>query len=110
MKLNVAAASFQSVRRVGVRLATSLALAGLLLLSSGTAMALDGIDLSEPSEEEGEGGCSQLVQIKYPFLSCAAGEIGSAEGDDTWENSRQTPIQGKFVEGNGFWGPSLNEM
>ena len=110
MKLNVAAALFQSEPRVRVGLITSLALVGLLVISSGAAMALDGIDLSKPSEENDEGGCSQLVRIKYPFLGCSDGEIGLADEDDSWENSRQIPLMRAFTEGDGYWGPSLNEM
>ena len=99
MKFNVVAAA----------LLRSLALAGLLLFSSGAAMALDGIDLSQPAEEVGEGECSRLVQIKYPFISCANGEIGLADGDDTWESSRQIPLQSSWVEGDGNWGPSYHD-
>jgi hypothetical protein len=110
MKLNVAAV-----------LVHFLALAGLLILSSGVAMALDGIDLSAPAEESeemgadasAEGGCPQLAQIKYPFLTCDGGEIGSTDGKDnahaTWENSRQIPLGSAWVEGDAYWGPSLNE-
>ena len=72
-------------------------------------MALDGIDLSKPAEEVGEGECSRLVQIKYPFLSCTHGEIGLADGDASWENSRQIPLQSAWSEGDGYWGPSYNE-
>ncbi len=109
MKLNVAAALFQSERRLQVRLITSWVLAGCILFSSGAAMALDGIDLSQPSAENGEGECSQLVQIKYPFLSCRDGEIGLADADDTWEDSRQIPLMSEWTEGGGYWGPSYNE-
>jgi len=109
MKLNVAAALFQSNCRLRVRLVTSLILSSLLVLSSGAALALDGIELSEPSEESDEGGCSRLVQIKYPFLSCSGSEIGLAEENEMWENSRQIPVMGAFVEGDGYWGPSLND-
>ncbi len=97
MKLNVVAA-----------LLLSLALAGLLLFSSGAAMALDGIDLSQSAEEVGEGECSRLVQIKYPFLSCTNGEIGLADGDATWDNSRQIALQSRWTEGYGYWGVSYN--
>ena len=110
MKLNVAAV-----------LIHFLALAGLVILSSGVAMALDGIDLSAPAEESEEagadateeGGCSQLAQIKYPFLTCDGAEIGSTdantEANATWENSRQIPLGSAWVEGDAYWGPSLNE-
>ena len=93
---------------VAAALLRSLALVGLLFFSSGAAMALDGIDLSVPAEEVGEGECSRLVQIKYPFLSCTNGEIGLADGDASWENSRQIPVQGSWLEGDAYWGPSYN--
>jgi hypothetical protein len=114
MSFNVAAALFRSDRRTAVRLIVSLALASLLFFSSGAVMALDGIDLSNPpeeaSEEPGEGACSRLVQIKYPFLSCTDGEIGSADGDDSWEDNRQIPLMSPWTESDGYWGPSYNEI
>ena len=73
-----------------------------------SATALDSIDLSVEAEPTAEGECPRLVQIKYPFLSCANGQIGQATADDTWENSRQIPRGSRFIEGNGFWGDSLN--
>ena len=76
---------------------------------AGAATALDGIDLSEPLEPVAEGECPRLTQIKYPFLSCATGQIGQSDSDETWENSRRMPMQGKWNEGNGYWGPTLNE-
>jgi len=98
MKLNVAAV-----------LTRILALAGLLFLSTGVAAALDGIDLGPSSEETDGGDCSQLVQIKYPFLNCTNGETGSTEADDTWENSRQIPLGSAWTEGDGYWGPSVDD-
>lgn len=110
MKLKIAAALFQSERRVRARMIISLALAGLLLFFSGTAMALDGIDLSGPLDEDDGGGCSELVQIKYPFLNCRDGEIGSTDYGENWDNHRQIPLMSDWAEGDGYWGPSLNEM
>jgi hypothetical protein len=114
MSFNVAAAFFRSKRCTRVSLVVSLALASLLFFTSGAVMALDGIDLSNPPEESGEeageGGCSRLVQIKYPFLSCTNGEIGSADGDDSWEDNRQIPFMSVWTESDGYWGPSYNEM
>lgn len=110
MKLKIAAALFQSERRLRVRLITSLALAGFILFASGAAKALDGIDLNEPAEENGEAGCPQLVQIKYPFLGCGEGKIGSADDADSWDQSRRIPLMSVWTEGDGYWGPSLNEM
>ena len=114
MSFNVAAAFFRSERHTRFSLVVSLALASLLFLFSGAVMALDGIDLSNPpeetGEEAGEGGCSQLVQIKYPFLTCTNGEIGSADGDESWEDNRQIPFMSVWTESDGYWGPSYNEM
>ncbi len=110
MKLNVAAALSQSERQVRAKRVISVILASLFFLSSGVALALEGIDLSNPSEETDEGGCSRLVQIKYPFLSCTDGEIGLVDRDDDWENSRQIPLMSDWTEGDGIWGPSPNGM
>lgn len=115
MDLNVAAdrtvtekRNLESTRiRVFTMIAT--ASAALCLLTASTAMALDGIDLSQPVEAAATGECSKLIQIKYPFVSCEGGVIGLADGDATWENSRQIPIGSDFVEGNGYWGDDLNQ-
>lgn len=93
----------------------------LLLVGSGAAPALDGIDLGprgagvgiEGAEIEAGGeaigdGCTRLFRIKYPFLSCVEGRIGSRIVGATWENSRRIPIQSEWVEGDGAWGPTLN--
>jgi hypothetical protein len=62
------------------------------------------------AELAGEGSrCPRLIQIKYPFLDCTKGQIGSSSGDETWDNSRHLPIQPSFLEGDGYFGPSLNE-
>lgn len=79
-----------------------------MLVAPGMALALDGIDLSEPPAETAEGECSALVQIKYPFLSCMNGEIGQGDADEDWENSRRMPRQSDWIEGDGYWGPSPN--
>ena len=78
------------------------------VMSAGSALALDGIDLSVAAEPTAAGECPRLIQIKYPFLNCHDGEIGLADGDATWENSRRIPIGSEFVEGNGYWGDDLN--
>jgi len=92
------------------------------LMSASSAIALDGmdlnqaeiaipgIDLSKPVEATAPGECPKLIQIKYPFISCKGGIIGLADGDATWENSRQIPIGSDFVEGNGYWGDDLNQQ
>lgn len=75
-----------------------------------TASALDGINLSEPSEPTAEGECPRLVQIKYPFLSCANGEIGQSDENEIWFNSRRIPVGSGFVEGDGYYGEDLNPL
>jgi hypothetical protein len=110
MKLEVAAARvvgslagrINRTKWIGITVALAVA------LCAGTAIALDGIDLSEPAAEVGAGECPRLIQIKYPFLSCRDGVIGQADGDETWESTRQIPTQSKFIEGNGYWGDDLN--
>ena len=118
--LNHAAALLESrpVRRLAVavplRLAPAVVSAALLttLLAlftmASSASALEGIDLGEPAAPAAEGECPRLVQIKYPFLSCAAGQIGQSAADETWESSRRIPMASDFVEGNGYWGDELN--
>ena len=64
---------------------------------------------AEPLEPAAEGECPRLIQIKYPFLSCADGQIGQSDENETWENSRQLPQQGSWNEGDGAWGPDQNQ-
>lgn len=112
MKLDVAVDSIGSdtgnFREISRSLRASAAALGVLLLAS-PAMALDGIDLSRAPAAPAEGECPELIKIKYPFLSCANREVGVASGNDTWDNSRQIPIQSEFIEGNGYWGLDLNQ-
>lgn len=82
---------------------------GAVALLATHASALEGIDLSSPSEPAGEGECPRLVQIKYPFLSCVNGQIGQSDANETWENSRQLPQQGRWNEGDGAFGPDQNQ-
>ncbi len=101
--LNHAATDLLRTRLAGALLATTL------LLVASAATALDGIDLSAPADPAGDGECPRLVQIKYPFLSCANGQIGLAEGDETWENTRQIPQLGTWTESDGAYGPEQNQ-
>jgi hypothetical protein len=78
------------------------------LVPSVAAVAHDGIDLGPSGKRSQDEGCSQLVQIKYPFLSCADGEIGLSEMGDSWDNSRRMPVMSDWMEGDGYWGPALN--
>jgi hypothetical protein len=113
MKLD-AAALLETDRPFRITLIVSLS---LVLLASASS-ALDGIDISAEAaamKEAGEptktadGECPRLIQIKYPFLRCSHGEIGLSDSDADWANSRQIPLQTKFVEGDGYFGPSLNQ-
>jgi len=132
MKLNVAAdriildGTEGETRRLGVSLRWTLLMvvrscAAFCVMSASSAIALDeidlteppievnAIDLSQPAEATAPGECPRLIQIKYPFISCKNNVIGLADGDATWENSRQIPIGSEFVEGNGYWGDDLNQ-
>ncbi len=104
-----------------------LAAALLTLLFSAPVFALDGIDLSKPAgdpgaEEAAPGDCPQLTKIRYPFL-CSGGGAGddAARGahalvqvrplnpNPSWESTRQIPRMSDWTEGNGTWGPDLNQ-
>jgi hypothetical protein len=89
--------------------AAVLVLSLVVFLFSGVAFALDGIDLSNPPEAAEDEACSRLHQIKYPFLPCGGGEVGSPGEDPTWENTRRLPYMSDFTEGDGYWGPDLHE-
>ena len=101
--LNHAASVFVRTRLAGALLATTL------LFSASVAIALEGIDLSTPAEPVADDECSRLIQIKYPFLSCTNGQIGLADGDETWENTRQIPQLGTWSESDGAYGPDQNQ-
>ncbi len=81
----------------------------LALLFANSAAALEGIDLSQPLPATAPGECPLLVQIKYPFLTCASGQIGQSGASELWEDSRQIPKMSDWTEGNGTWGPDLNQ-
>ncbi|MAG32965.1 MAG: hypothetical protein CL908_18975 [Deltaproteobacteria bacterium] len=82
----------------------------LLLLSAGAVSALPGIDLSVPPAPTSADECPQLIQIKYPFISCSNGQIGQVSDDETWENTRQIPTRSSdWSEGEGFLGPDLHQ-
>jgi len=81
----------------------------LALLIANSASAVDGIDLREPPSATAAGECPPLVKIKYPFLVCANGEVGHADGNELWEDTRQIPRMSDWTESNGTWGPDLNQ-
>jgi hypothetical protein len=101
MKLDVAAALLQSKSRVRVRLIVSLVLASLLFLCSGAVIAAD----------DAEGGDSQSVLSEEPAPEAQAddSETQPAFENATWENSRRIPLGSSWTEGDGYWGPSLNQ-
>ena len=107
--LNFAAVVFDSSCRAHRGFATAL-IGSLFLLAgmAGSASALEGIDLSSPAVEAAEGECPRLIQIKYPFLSCTNGEMGLADGDENWDNSRRIPMLSGWTEGDAAFGPDLN--
>jgi len=113
MKLD-AAAQLRSDRSFRIFLVLSLS----FLLFTSAASALEGIVISGPGAADDSmaeasapapGACPRLIQIKYPFLRCSRGEIGQSDANETWENSRRLPLQSRWIEGNGYFGPSLNQ-
>lgn len=100
-----------------------LAAALLTLTFSGSAAALDGINLSRPATDPGAAeaadDCPPLTRIRHPFLCDAEG--AGAEGarsllqarptnpNPTWERTRQIPRMSDWTEGEGTWGPDLNQ-
>ncbi len=90
----------RSMLRTGLGL-----VAATFVFAASPAFALDGIDLSSEPAPVAEGECPLLVQIKYPFLSCADGQIGLSGADETWETERQMIRQGDFTESDAGWRP-----
>jgi len=90
----------ERVATSGRRLSGAVFAAGLISigLAASQASALEGIDLSTAAEPVAEGECPRLIQIKYPFLSCAAGEIGLSTADEDWDNSRRIPTMSDWTE------------
>jgi hypothetical protein len=102
-----------------------LAAALLTLTSSQSAFALDGIDLSRPATDPGEEAaatdddCPALTKIRLPFLCPGAGagsegahalvQVRPPNPNPSWESARQIPRMSDWTEGNGTWGPDLNQ-
>lgn len=88
----------------------------MTLFSAQSALALDGIDLSEPVAAPAAGECPQLVRIKYPFLVCGGGD-GAREllqarptnPNPTWAATRQIPQMSDWTESDGAFGPDQNQ-
>jgi len=101
------------------------AAAALLTLSiAPSALALDGIDLSKPATDPATGeaapaedGCAPLYKIRYPFLCADPADEGArplvqsrpVRTDPAWEAARQIPRMSDWTEGDGAWGPDLNQ-
>jgi hypothetical protein len=88
----------------------------LTLLFAHSALALEGIDLSEPVAVPAAGECPLLVKIKYPFLTCGAGDGARAllqarpgNPNPSWASARQIPMMSSWTESDGAWGPDLNQ-
>ena len=121
MKLNVAAALFQSEHvqpgyRGRVRLIVSWVLASLLFFSSGAAMAADEVDAGEASPEaaESEDTAPEPHALATAIASdntdnTDADEAKPAIENATWENSRQIAVMSAWTEGDGYWGPAYHE-
>jgi hypothetical protein len=100
-----------------------LAAALLTLTFTGSAFALDGIDLSKPATDPGAeeaaaaaGDCPALTKIRYPFLcegavdgAHALVQVRPLNPNPSWESTRQIPRMSDWTEGNGTWGPDLNQ-
>jgi len=99
------------------------AAAVLTLLFAQSALALDGIDLTpdpaaEPAEAAAPDACPAMVKIRYPFL-CADGAAPEAgrtlvqakpvQTNPSWNSARQIPLMSDWTEGDGAWGPDLNQ-
>lgn len=111
MMLNYAAAlSLNLTRTIRRPLLIGSVAIGAIAFAAAPVVALEGIDLSSPATPTAAGECSQLVQIKYPFLSCANGQIGQSAANETWANARHMPMQSGWIEGDGYWGPTLNPV
>ncbi len=89
----------------------------LTLLFSNSALALDGIDLSDAATAPPAAGeCPALVKIKYPFLTCG-GDAAShtllqarpLKLAPSWASARQSPRMSDWTESDGYWGPDLNQ-
>jgi hypothetical protein len=89
-----------------------------LTLFASAASALDGIDLRDGIPTVAEGECPLLTQIRYPFLCSGEGAANGAHAlvqvrpldpNPSWESARQIPRMSDWTEGDGAWGPDLNQ-
>ena len=88
----------------------------LTLLFTYSALALDGIDLSEAATAPAAGECPALVKIKYPFLTCGGDDASHTllqarplKLAPAWASTRQIPLMSDWTESDGYWGPDLNQ-
>lgn len=110
--LNFAAALFltdvTAKRRVSLPLMAAVTFGLMGGVLTGSASALEGINLNSPAEPTAAGECPRLIEIKYPFLTCANGQIGEWDGNETWDNMRRIPMLSEWSEGDGTRGADLN--
>lgn len=92
------------------------AAAVLTLFFASSALALDAIDLGEAPPAPAPGECPPLARIKYPFLTCGGGASGPEllqvkplDPNPSWASARQIPLMSNWTEGDGAWGPDLNQ-
>ncbi len=99
-----------------------LAAALLTLTFTGSASALDGINLSRPATGAAApeaGDCAPLTKIRNPFLCTGDGQgpedvrsllqARPVNPNPSWERARQIPRMSDWTEGEGTWGPDLNQ-
>ena len=112
LMLNFAAALFLTdvtvKRRVSLPLMAAVTFGLMGGVLTGSASALEGINLNSPAEPTAAGECPRLIEIKYPFLTCANGQIGEWDGTETWDNMRRIPMLSEWSEGDGTRGADLN--
>jgi hypothetical protein len=95
-------------RRVSIPLMAAVTFGLMGGVLTGSASALEGINLNSPAEPTAAGECPRLIEIKYPFLNCANGQIGEWDGNETWDNMRRIPKLSEWSEGDGTREADLN--
>jgi hypothetical protein len=100
---------------LSVLLATT-AIVAVDLFTASSARAGNGIELGEASAPPAEGECPALIKLKYPSMKCtnapASRELLQVKPKPlapSWESARQIPRMSDWTEGDGYWGPDLNQ-
>lgn len=93
------------------------ALAGMMILSAGSASALDGVIVvpggkNVAQRDAGSRSCPALTRVKYPWLDCATDLHGNVQLvaptiESMTVKGRHHPIGYLWDEGPAFWGPDL---